>query len=88
MVTLKEKGTTTAGLGGVALLNMMSLSQNLMHAVVMWTRLETSIGAVARIKDFAEQTPAEVMSREAVELPKDWPTAGAVEFNDVAISYK
>jgi ATP-binding cassette subfamily C (CFTR/MRP) protein 1 len=88
MVTLKEKGTTTAGLGGVALLNMMSLSQNLMHAVVMWTRLETSIGAVARIKDFAEQTPAEVMSREAVELPKDWPTTGAVEFNDVAISYK
>jgi ATP-binding cassette subfamily C (CFTR/MRP) protein 1 len=88
MVTLKEKGTTTAGLGGVALLNMMSLSQNLMHAVVMWTRLETSIGAVARIKDFAEQTPAEVMSHEAVELPKDWPTTGAVEFNDVAISYK
>lgn len=88
MVVLRDKGTTTAGLGGVALLNMMSLSQNMMSAVVMWTRLETSIGAVARIKDFTEQTPAEVKPLEQVELPEDWPQGGAVEINDVSVSYE
>lgn len=88
MVTLRDQGTTTAGLAGVALLNMMSLSSTLMHAVVTWTRLETSIGAVARIKDFAEQTPAEVMPSEAIELPGQWPAGGNVEFKDVSVSYK
>lgn len=88
MVMLRDKGTASAGLGGVALLTMMSLSSNLMSAVVTWTRLETSIGAVARIKDFTEQTPEEVKPTKAVELPEHWPAGGAIEFKDVSVSYE
>ncbi|KAH8723179.1 P-loop containing nucleoside triphosphate hydrolase protein [Phaeosphaeriaceae sp. PMI808] len=88
MVTLRDKGTTTAGLGGVALLNMMSLSTNLMSTVVTWTRLETSIGAVARIKDFMDKTPREAKPPDAIELSESWPAGGDIELKNVSVAYK
>lgn len=80
---------TNPGLLGVALVNMVSLSQALTHLVQHWTVLETSLGAMARIKNFAEATPAEKSPPEPNgELSAEWPSKGALAFQQVVSTYR
>lgn len=78
------------GLLGIALVMMMDLGLVLSELIQNWTLLETSLGAIARIKDFAEETPREE-SNLAIqthdELP-EWPTSGEIKFTDVGIAWK
>lgn len=76
------------GFLGLALVNMMSLSHALTNLVQYWTNLETSLGAIARIKDFAESTPAEGTPDESSgHLDPEWPRSGALRFEGVSASY-
>ena len=65
----------------------IQITQTLNWAVRMTSDLETNIVSVERIKEYTE-TPTEA-EWEAVEgdnlqrPPKDWPTAGAVQFDKV-----
>ncbi|KAM3516934.1 hypothetical protein NHJ13051_009446 [Beauveria bassiana] len=52
-----------------------------------WTNLETTLGAVARIKDFCADTPIEKDTLRGSELPKNWPINGLIDFNGVSASY-
>lgn len=88
LMTQLRGSTTSAGLGGVALVNMIQLSSTLMSVVIVWTKLETSIGAVARVHQFAFETPREAEPEQYHEPPADWPAKGAVEFRNVTASYK
>ncbi|KAJ6785512.1 hypothetical protein PWT90_03803 [Aphanocladium album] len=74
-----------AGFVGVALVNMMNLSQTLAGLIEQWTNLETSLGAVSRIKSFAEDTPREAEPDNRV--PTEWPGEGAVAFHDWTAGY-
>lgn len=56
--------------------------------MLVGTILETSIGAVARVKLFAEQTVPEALEGEDQIPPEDWPSHGLVEFDNVSASYK
>lgn len=76
------------GFLGLALVNMMSLSHALTNLVQYWTNLETSLGAIARIKDFAENTPVEGVADESSgHLDPAWPRSGALRFEGVSASY-
>lgn len=76
------------GFLGLALVNMMSLSHALTNLVQHWTNLETSLGAIARIKDFAENTPVEGDPNESPgHLDPAWPSNGALTFEGVSASY-
>ncbi|KAK7745878.1 hypothetical protein SLS53_002596 [Cytospora paraplurivora] len=75
------------GFLGLALANMMNLSHSLTSLVQHWTNLETSLGAIARIKDFAENTPVEGASGEDALLDASWPSHGALRFESVSASY-
>lgn len=75
------------GFLGVALVTMMNLSHALTNLVQYWTNLETSLGAIARIKSFAENTPTEEGWEEDVVLEKDWPAKGEIRFEGVCASY-
>lgn len=75
------------GFLGVALVTMMDLSHSLTNLVQYWTNLETSLGAIARIKSFAENTPVEGGWGEDGELDKDWPAKGEIRFEGVCASY-
>ncbi|KAI1879527.1 hypothetical protein JX265_002481 [Neoarthrinium moseri] len=76
------------GLLGIALVNMMSLSHSLTNLVQHWTILETSLGAIARIKNFSERTPAERPPAEPKTQPSDeWPSIGTLMFRQVSASY-
>jgi len=76
------------GLLGVALVMMMSLGYTLASFVQFWTQLETSLGAIARIKRFEEETPTELLPEERGEPGGQWPANGAVRFENVSLSYK
>ena len=87
-VAVELNGTISAGFAGLALYNVMTLSEALKATVSIWTVLETSIGAVARVKLFVEETPSENLSGETSAPPDDWPAGGAIEFNNISASYR
>ncbi|OAR00109.1 hypothetical protein LLEC1_04813 [Akanthomyces lecanii] len=85
-VAVTVRGSTaSAGFVGVALVNMMRLSQTLAGLIEQWTNLETSLGAVSRIKSFSEDTPREVEPEGRVAA--EWPGNGAVSFDNWTAGY-
>lgn len=85
IVTLRER--LQAGLVGVALLNIMNFNLSLTQVIQQWTTLETSLGAIARVKSFVAGTPTEHLVKEDQTPPKGWPMQGAIAFHDVSASY-
>jgi hypothetical protein len=55
---------------------------------MMWTNLETLIGAVARPKAFSEVVMPEDLPGEEVDPPGEWPTGGGIEIRDLSASYE
>ena len=76
-----------SGLVGLGLLNIMSFNDSMSTLIQMWTLTETSIGAIARVRDFVTNTENEVKSMESVEPPREWPSSGAIEIRNFAASY-
>ncbi|KAI0465937.1 P-loop containing nucleoside triphosphate hydrolase protein [Xylaria cf. heliscus] len=76
------------GLLGIALVQLTSLSHALTALVQFWTLLETSLGAISRIKDFSDTTPSETIAEESNEPPSNWPSHGSVTFDSVSASYE
>ncbi|KAI0543772.1 P-loop containing nucleoside triphosphate hydrolase protein [Xylaria curta] len=85
-VALRSK--INPGLLGIALVQLTSLSHALTALVQFWTLLETSLGAIARIKDFSETTPEEALTEESSEPPSTWPIYGAVTFESVSARHE
>jgi ATP-binding cassette subfamily C (CFTR/MRP) protein 1 len=81
------RSTTSAGLIGIALNNVLSFNQSLSSLVTSWTGLETSLGAIARTKSFTEIIENENLVGENFEPPKEWPDMGQVTFEGVSASY-
>ncbi|KAI1263553.1 P-loop containing nucleoside triphosphate hydrolase protein [Xylariaceae sp. FL1019] len=75
------------GLLGIALAQLTSLSLALTQLIQFWTLLETSIGAVARIRDFSENTPTELAAGEMNQGPLNWPSCGDLRFDSVSVQY-
>ena len=82
------RSSTNTGSLGVALAGILSLDTNLQYLMTWWTQLETSLGAISRTRSFERQTPLENRSEEIVIPPPDWPSRGAIEFQNVSASYK
>ncbi|KGO72305.1 ABC transporter, integral membrane type 1 [Penicillium expansum] len=69
---------------GVALVMVMTFNSVLMQLIKDWTNMETSIGAVSRVKVYAATTELEESTLDRTpSLPTQWPAAGAVEFSGV-----
>lgn len=85
IVTLRTK--LDAGFVGLGLLNIMSFNETLADTIKQWTRLETSIGAIARIRSFIMSTESEMKLSENIEPPEDWPSKGSIEIRNFAASY-
>lgn len=80
------KTTSQASLG-LALIGFLSYSFVVEALVMNWTGLETSLGAVRRIKAFVEDTPIETDKPGAIPPPRNWPSKGLVVLKDVSCSY-
>lgn len=67
---------------------MMNLSHSLTNLVQHWSNIETSLRAIARIKDFTENTPTEDSLGEDFDIDPKWPSRGALRFEDVTVNYR
>jgi ATP-binding cassette, subfamily C (CFTR/MRP), member 1 len=79
--------TTSAGNLGIALTTILSFNTNVQFLLTWWTALETSLGAIARTKNFAEQTPTEDKPGESFVPSDDWPSRGEIELQAISASY-
>ena len=75
----------SAGFAGLALVNMMGLSASLANLIIAWTTLETSLGAISRVKTFSEDTPKE--PNQGATAPANWPSQGSVTFDNWTAGY-
>lgn len=71
----------------LAFVQIMSFGQSLAHVIQDWTQLETSFGAVARVKTFCTDTESENRPTETGTVPNNWPTHGRVAIQDLVASY-
>ncbi|KAL3955773.1 hypothetical protein ACCO45_011336 [Purpureocillium lilacinum] len=85
---VRLRGSVSVGLTGVSLVQLISLSETLNMLMQFWTSIETSIGAVARIKQFAEETPEESRPGEDLTPPEDWPSQGHLVISNLSASYE
>ncbi|KAK7953218.1 multidrug resistance-associated [Apiospora saccharicola] len=86
-LTVALRTKMNPGYLGVALVQLMTLSHELTGIVQHWTLLETSIGAITRIRDFAEKTPDESAPEETDAPTADWPSRGTFKFENVFATY-
>lgn len=66
----------------------MTLSQSLSGIVRFYAALETSIGAVARLRNFTTKTGTESVLHDDVKLDRQWPSKGVIEVQGVWAAYK
>lgn len=87
LVTLATSlaGSISPGALGVGLVLILEFSELITQALQAWTKMETSIGAVARVQQFVEETPSDPTG--TVVTPATWPARGAISFNKLSASY-
>ncbi|KAK6211651.1 ABC transporter [Colletotrichum tabaci] len=76
----------SAGSVGVSLVMVIGFSEVLARLIQSWTKLESSVGAVARVRRFVAETEAEQTAGKE-RLSGDWPHSGVVNFSNVVASY-
>jgi ABC-type multidrug transport system fused ATPase/permease subunit len=88
LTTLAVRLHSGSGFTGASLVTLMGFGENLSGIVIFYTRLETSIGAIARLKTFNETVKPEEREDEDIVPPELWPQSGVVEFKGVSASYE
>ncbi|RAL04613.1 multidrug resistance protein MDR [Aspergillus ibericus CBS 121593] len=71
---------------GVSLISLITFNQQLSELINFWTSMETSIGAVTRIRNF-EKVPTEDLPGENLVPCADWPLEGRIVFQNACIGY-
>ncbi|KAN0096080.1 putative ATP-binding cassette transporter [Hyaloscypha variabilis] len=87
VLVVEFRDVVEPGYVGLALLNVISFSSFLIWMVKQWTSLETSIGAISRLKTFTTTTPNENLTSEDHPVPECWPAHGAIEIKTLSASY-
>lgn len=86
-LALQLRSTSSAGLLAIALVNIMSFTDVLSIGIQAYTQLEISLGAIARIRNFARTTVSENQVGEDQTLPASWPDRGSIIFSGLTASY-
>ncbi|KAM0743621.1 hypothetical protein ACQRIT_001880 [Beauveria bassiana] len=81
------KGTTTGGQIGLALNVVLQANRYILRLVSAWTRIETSLRAISRVRGFEQSVLPEEEPGQYPQPPTGWPARGAVDFVNVSASY-
>ncbi|KAJ8114351.1 hypothetical protein OPT61_g3746 [Boeremia exigua] len=87
LVTLATQLRTSTGFTGASLVSLMSFSELATGLILCYTGLETSIGAVSRLKTFSEKVQSEHQPGETTEPSVDWPQSGCIVLHHVSASH-
>ena len=88
MTTLAVRLHSNAGFTGASMVSLMSFAENLSGIVIFYTRLETSLGAITRLKSFQEDVKPEDQDGEDFISPKHWPSTGSIQICDLSATYE
>ncbi|KAE8384470.1 P-loop containing nucleoside triphosphate hydrolase protein [Aspergillus alliaceus] len=81
------RGHVSGGQVGIALNIMLVTNSTLLKLVENWTMLETSMGAISRLKTLEETTAVEGGRGWNPKTPENWPSRGHIGFKDITVSY-
>ncbi|KAJ9499582.1 hypothetical protein H2202_005165 [Exophiala xenobiotica] len=87
VIVVVQRQSIQPGLVGLGLLSTVDLSESLTNLVTNWTNLETSIGAISRLKDFVRTTKSEHREEEVETVDRRWPENGKVTLSSFGASY-
>ncbi|KAF2188570.1 hypothetical protein K469DRAFT_684596 [Zopfia rhizophila CBS 207.26] len=73
---LKCHQISSSGAIGVGLITILEFNDALNELIIGWTTPETSLGAIARLKGFSQDPPAEDDSSANAGVPNHWPSKG------------
>ena len=88
LTTLAVRLHSSSGFTGASLVILMSFGENLSSIVIFYTKLETSVGAIARLKTFNETVTPEDKDGEDIVPPSQWPQTGSICLDVVSASYR
>lgn len=88
VVTLATQLRSSTGLTGASLVTLMTFGDILNYIIRWYTQIETSIGAVSRLKNFSRKVKPESLEGENTVPPKEWPLKGGIEICEVSASYR
>ncbi|CAD0089764.1 unnamed protein product [Aureobasidium vineae] len=87
LTTLAVRLHSSSGFTGASLVTLMGFGENLSGIVIFYTKLETSIGAISRLKTFNESVRPEDRDDEDVVPRAQWPQTGSIRLDGVSASY-
>ena len=88
VTSLATQLTSNVGRAGTSLVTLLSLGSSLAELVQNYTDLETSLGAVGRLRTFTASVTTENQPNESLEPPKSWPSSGLITLSHVSASYR
>ncbi|KAJ8118405.1 hypothetical protein OPT61_g603 [Boeremia exigua] len=88
LTTIAVRVHSKSGFAGASLYTLLTLGENLSGIVIYWTKLETTLGAIARLKAFSETVIPEEKDGEDIVPPEQWPHRGVVALKGVSASYE
>ncbi len=82
--------STSATAIGLALVNLVTFSEGSSIMMNCWVKLETSLGSIARTRDFNETVRLERVpdQYQGGSIPESWPSSGEIELSNVTARYK
>jgi ATP-binding cassette, subfamily C (CFTR/MRP), member 1 len=86
-IALKNGGNVNAGLVGVALVGVVSLSGTVIVFATNWANFESDLTALTRVREFSLQTPTEQDDGDGT-VENSWPEKGEVVFKKVTASWR
>ncbi|KAG9229339.1 P-loop containing nucleoside triphosphate hydrolase protein [Amylocarpus encephaloides] len=87
VVTLATQLRSSTSMTGVSLVTLMTFGDILNYIMRWYTQIETSIGAVGRLKSFSDKVKPEGIDDQEMEVPNGWPLKGAIKIEGVSASY-
>ncbi|KAJ5807710.1 hypothetical protein N7447_011166 [Penicillium robsamsonii] len=85
--TISYRNTTAGADLGLALNLIIVANTTLLKLVQAWTSLETSLGAIARLKSIQDCLPTEDNTEHTLDPGLRWPSIGNLHVNDVSVGY-
>ncbi|KAK6956896.1 hypothetical protein Daesc_002178 [Daldinia eschscholtzii] len=87
LTSLATNLRSDSGFTGASLVTLMGFGEMLKNVVTFYTLLETSLGAITRLKCFEKQAGSENKDWEDIIPPEEWPQKGQISFRRVSASY-
>lgn len=75
------------GWGGLALVNIISISQEAYLLLTWWTRFESGMASMERIHEYMHDTPQEKIAPPEMNIAPSWPEKGEIEISQLSLAY-